>query len=41
MAKKQMSTTASADDALKNVSDYRHPEAVGVRRMRLPAVPAC
>jgi hypothetical protein len=27
MAKKQKSTTAPADDALKNVSDYRHPEA--------------
>ncbi|MGP8247683.1 MAG: site-specific DNA-methyltransferase, partial [Bryobacteraceae bacterium] len=27
MAKKQKSTTAPADDALKNVSDYRFPEA--------------
>src|ERR1035438_1080365 len=27
MAKKQKPTTAPADDALKNVSDYRHPEA--------------
>ena len=27
MAKKQKSTTAPADHALKNVSDYRHPEA--------------
>jgi adenine-specific DNA-methyltransferase len=27
MAKKQKSTTAPADDALKNVSDYRHSEA--------------
>ena len=27
MAKKQKSTTAPVDDALKNVSDYRHPEA--------------
>lgn len=27
MAKKQKSTTAPADHALKNVSDYRFPEA--------------
>src|SRR5271165_2051301 len=27
MAKKQKSTTAPADNALKNVSDYRFPEA--------------
>jgi hypothetical protein len=27
MAKKQNSTTAPADDALKNVRDYRFPEA--------------
>ena len=35
MPKKQKSTTAHADNALKNVSDYRHPEATRAEALRV------